>query len=221
MILAPLRPDIAEVIGADSTLKNIVINVSDDQQIPLIRRQIQSMLEVIIYNLRSPRTAAAPLTYNFAKEFPIHNPFLIRYYHVYRSSVYNLLRTFDRRNGIRLWCSVRRSGKTTACFDLGATTGGSVIISQTCDSTHQQSESYYFYDQVTAELEKGRQLQQNFFLKLIEMCAGSRISPAGRCVFVLDEYETLFGRLDTAVSENKALRYTVVQPLLNQMVGFT
>jgi hypothetical protein len=40
-------------------------------------------------------------------------------------------------------------------------------------------------------------------------------------VFVIDEYETLFGRLRSALRANPDLRYTVVQPLLNQMVAFT
>ena len=40
-------------------------------------------------------------------------------------------------------------------------------------------------------------------------------------VFVLDEYETLFGRLKGAVAREPDLRYSVAQPLLNQMVAFT
>ena len=38
---------------------------------------------------------------------------------------------------------------------------------------------------------------------------------------MLDEYETLFGRLNSAVMREPDLRYTVAQPLLNQMVTFT
>jgi hypothetical protein len=42
-----------------------------------------------------------------------------------------------------------------------------------------------------------------------------------RVVLVLDEYETLFGDLTTSMNRDIGLRYTVVQPLLNQLVAFT
>jgi hypothetical protein len=145
---------------------------------------------------------------------------LTRYFHVYRASVRELLRTFERRNGVRLWCSVRRSGKTTACVDLGSTTEGTVVVSQTCETTGQIPEGSVFYDSVCEALSKGRQLEPSYLTEIV-----ARLSPTdsdgGRVVFVLDEYETLFGRLKSAVAREPDLRYSVAQPLLNQMVAFT
>ena len=51
--------------------------------------------------------------------------------------------------------------------------------------------------------------------------ASDQSSGHDRFVFILDEYETLFGRLRSAVAREPDLRYTVAQPLLNQMVAFT
>jgi hypothetical protein len=43
-------------------------------------------------NVEQPRVGLPPLQYNFAQQFPLHNRFLTRYVHVYRSSVRDLLR---------------------------------------------------------------------------------------------------------------------------------
>jgi hypothetical protein len=120
-----------------------------------------------------------------------------------------------------LWCSVRRSGKTTASLDLGTTTGDSTIVNQTCETTGQIADASLFYDSVCDALGSGRQLASTYFAEVVERAIGERASSGGRAVFVLDEYETLFGRLKSAVAREPELRYTVAQPLLNQMVAFT
>lgn len=222
LVLAPVRSDLQDHVASNERLSRVVVATADvSTQVPVVAKRIQDVLEYSIYGRRSPRAAAAPLTYNFAREFPLHNAFLTRYFHVHRSSIRNLLRTFERRNGARLWCSVRRSGKTTACFDLGTTTGASVIVSQTCDSTEQILDANLFYDAVSAALDHGRAVPRTFFSDVVEQCSSGRTRSTERYVFVIDEYETLFGRLRTAVHRDPELRYTVVQPLLNQMVAFT
>ena len=123
---------------------------------------------------------------------------------------------------MRLWCSVRRSGKTTACLDLGSTTGRSLIVSQTCETTGQIPGGSLFYDSVSDALAEGRQLRSSYFADIVRRAAADeRALTEERVVFVLDEYETLFGRLKSAVARGPDLRYTVAQPLLNQMVAFT
>jgi hypothetical protein len=222
VVVAPLRPDLRAFVEQNERLKSFVVAGADDESgINVVRQRVVSNLEFAIYRRRSPRMGAQPLQYNFAREFPLHNPFLTRYFHVYRSSVRELLRTFERRNGVRLWCSIRRSGKTTACLDLGTTTGDSVIVSQTCETTGQIPEGSLFYDSVCDALTNGKQIGSTYFADLVGKAAGERASTEGRVVFVLDEYETLFGRLKSAVGREPDLRYTVAQPLLNQMVAFT
>jgi hypothetical protein len=223
VVVAPLRPDLQTLVGRNERLNRIVVPIADESApgVSSTRHRVISALEYTIYRRRSPRVAAQPLRYNFAREFPLHNPFLTRYFHVYRSSVRELLRTFERRNGVRLWCSVRRSGKTTGCLDLGSSTGQSVVVSQTCASTGQIPDGNIFYDDVCKALADGRQLALSFFRDVITRCAFDRGSDEDRFVFVLDEYETLFGRLRAALRREPELQYTVVQPLLDQLVAFT
>jgi len=219
LVIAPLRPDLHGVLAADTRLNEILVGAGDADGPHSVERRAVNVLEYAIYRRRSVRAGAQPLTYNFAREFPLHNPHLTRYFHVYRSSVRELLRTFERRNGVRLWCSVRRSGKTTACFDLSTTTGTAVIVSQTC-GTARLPDSNLFYEEVSDAIESGRPIPKSFLIDLVARCASGKTALSDRFVFILDEYETLFGRLKTSVRRTPDVRYTVVQPLLNQMVGF-
>jgi hypothetical protein len=221
-VVAPLRPDLRAILADDNRLGGMVVPVLEDvADSASTSARLERILEDAIYRRRSPRLTSQPIEYNFAREFPLTNPFLTRYYYVYRTSVRELLRTFERRNGVRLWCSVRRSGKTTAGLDLGTTTGQSNVISQTCDSTGQIADGSLLYDTICGALGEGMQLRSDFFAHIIRRCMPSGQAPEHRTVLVLDEYETLFGQLSTAVSHDLRLRYTVVQPLLNQMVAFT
>jgi hypothetical protein len=156
LIAAPLRADLYDWVKANEALRAFVVNTSLTGN-NTIERANQRAFEVLTYEIDRFSTNAnrtRPLRYNFARDFPLHNPVLNTYFHVQRTSVRNLLRNFERRNGVRLWCSVRRSGKTTATFDLGATTGSSVIITQTCDDTDQLSGAGIFYDRFTEAITK-------------------------------------------------------------------
>jgi hypothetical protein len=221
LLITPLRPDVASYVASSDRLRRLVVVAGDPSDSRMVTGRAVTALEAAIYERRSPRFGRQPLQYNFAQQFPLTNPFLTLYYRVVRSSVRDLLRTFEGRNGARLWCSVRRSGKTTACRDLSSTAGDSTIVTQTCDSTGQIPGENLFYDTVSRALADGSVVDERFFLDTVARCAPSAYSPGERLVFVLDEYETMFGRIRTALDVDPAVRYTVVQPLLNQMVTFT
>ena len=167
--------------------------------------------------MRSRLAQATP--YNIAREFPLREPAKAKFYHVQRTSVRGLLRTFDRQNGVRLWCSVRRSGKTTACFDLDFTAGDSAIVPQTC-GTDPTPHGRLFYDKVCEAMASKTPITNDFVVKIVQECAPVPVEDDQRIVFVVDEYETLFGYLHAAATDNSLLRYTIVQPLLNQLVEF-
>lgn len=119
-----------------------------------------------------------------------------------------------------MWCSVRRSGKTTAsASDLGSTSESSIVISETCDHTGRHSGTRYVYTQIQAALAEGDHIPNNFFRNALTQ-ALSGTTEIQRITFVLDEYETLFGNLRSSVARDSHIRYTVVQPLLDQMVEF-
>lgn len=221
LIAGPFRADISDWTGSHDALRSLVLNTVDPVLEEQLVRRAKEIVGYAIANAYGDGVVDAPLGHNFARDFPLHNPFLSRYFHVHRPSVRSLLRRFERRNGVRLWCSVRRSGKTTACFDLSTTTGTSTVVSQTCDRTGQHVDADAFYMLVLAAIEDGRQISDAFFRLAVERCSPARKPNDIRYVFVLDEYETLFERLRLAVHRNPELRYTVVQPLLNQMVEFT
>lgn len=217
-IIATLRPDTRATVASNELFNDLFVTVMEDTS--ATERRLLSVLETGIYRRHSPRMGGRPLEYNFAREFPLNNPFLTRYVFVVRTSVRDLLRTFERRNGVRLWCSVRRSGKTTAGLDLATTTGESTLVNQTCDSTGQSRNDSLLYDEICSALDSGRRLPTDFLQSVLERCAEGIPSEDQRTVLVLDEYETLFGQLRTAVAYDERLRYTVAQPLLNQMVAF-
>lgn len=223
LIAAPLRAGLYDWAKANEALRAIVVNTSLTGN-NTIERANQRAFEVLTYEIdrcSNNSNRARPLRYNFARDFPLHNPVLNTYFHVQRTSIRNLLRVFERRNGVRLWCSVRRSGKTTATFDLGATTGSSVVVTQTCDNTDQLLGAGVFYQNLTTAISEGRQLPASFFQDNVNQCLQGRGCVDNKVVFVLDEYETLFERMGAALRRDRELRYTVIQPLLNQMVAFS
>ena len=198
------------------TLAAIVVDTRDRGARTMAEQAVKALSRTI-YSLRSKRTGPA-ISHNIALEFPLTTPRLLPFYRVERTSVRNLLSAFDRTNGVRLWCSVRRSGKTTACFGLDFTAANSVIVSQTC-GTGPNPGDHLFYERVTAAIQSASSLAADFVESSVTDC--SPVAPEGRRkVLIIDEYETLFGILRAAAEQDDYVRYMVVQPLLNQFVEF-
>ncbi len=217
-VLVPLKPDLAHRVRSNRRLEKIVVEVGDSSPSSATDRATE-VLGRRIYELRSKIEGAKPITYNVAHEFPLHTPGKSPFYHVRRTSVRDVLARFDRTNGARLWCSVRRSGKTTACFDLDFTPGGSVIVPQTC-GTEQTANGRVLYDLVREAIESGTPLARTFVESVLRDCAPLSVDQADRTVLIIDEYETLFGYLASVTESEPAARYSVAQPLLNQLVEF-
>jgi hypothetical protein len=222
LIVAPVRPDLLGWAESHDLLRTTLATTGNDARRVgvTVTQRVNQLLRFALSHEAAGLAADAKLTYNFARDFPLQNPFLTKYFHVYRNSVRRLLQTFERRNGVRLWCSVRRSGKTTACFDLESTTGVSTVISQTCERTAQDQNADLFYQRFSEALNSGNTLSPTFVRDTIADCSQSGVSESQRFVFLLDEYETLFERMRLAAKRDKELRYTIVQPLLNQIVTF-
>lgn len=217
VVIAPLRADLRTELLNVERLSDIVVATGGlGEEAPT---RIVALLEDQVYETTST-SGNRPIDFNFATQFPLESGFLSRYSHVYRASVRRLMQSFERRNGVRLWCSVRRSGKTTACAsDLGSTSAQSVVVAQTCDYTGQIADGGVLYRKIQEALASGLTLPEDFVVAAIAECLVA--PPDARIVLVLDEYETLFGALRTSMMANPGLRYTVVQPLLNQLVSFT
>lgn len=160
------------------------------------------------------------LTYNWAKEFPLDTPVITEQYRVRRPTVRTLLGNVERRNGVHVWCSVRRSGKSTACFALESTTGASIILAQTTAQTSPYQGATQFFRALDRVLRSEEPLPDDFVNATVRECI-----PAGKArpkvVLILDEYETMFHRIRAAALRDTELRYTIAQPLLSQLVAFS
>lgn len=220
VVVAPLRPDLRALVATVDRLSDLVVPTGGYAHETKPDTHLLAVLEGLDED--RPTSPNRRISYNFAADFPLEDPSLIKYKHVYRVSVRRLMQSHERRNGARLWCSVRRSGKTTACSsDLGSATGQSVVIPQTCESTGQILDGGFFYQEVQKALVSGARLADDFVVRTVANCGPGDPDMDIRIVLVLDEYETLFGDLRASVHSRPELRYTVVQPLLNQLVAFS
>ena len=214
-VVAPLQADLRGLLASTERFMDLVIH-TDDSAPSRLREVLHDVIDQ-----ESSVSPDRPITFNFAKVFPLENPFLVKFRHVYRTSVRRLMSSYDRRNGVRLWCSVRRSGKTTACAcDLDATSGNTIVIPQSCSSTGVITDGDVFYKEVKQALESGQRLPEDFVRATVAKCAPDRTTRDYRVVFILDEYEILFGDMRTSLVGREQLRYRVVQPLLDQFVAF-
>lgn len=166
----------------------------------------------------------ALFSHNVASDFPLRDPIVRQFYLVQRHSVRQLLNTFGEGTGAHVWCSVRRSGKTTATIDLSGDTERSVVISQTMDHQPGRPDLNLFAARIIGVLDAGKPIDTGFFEKTVADCSLAT-SPArfrdARKVFIVDEYETLFGLLNAKAKQEEWVRYAVVLPLLSQMVAFS
>ena len=220
LVVAPLKPDVRKIASEQRGLGGIVVSAGDSRE--RTATEAFGVWDKAVTALRAVWSSSAPITFNFARDFPLHdqNRNRANTFHVARTSVRDLLRTFERRPGVRLWCSVRRSGKTTACLDLDSTGGDSTIVSQTC-GTAPSPENTRFFDRVREAVDSGRMISGCFVDNLVASCAPPSDDEDRRLVLVIDEYESLFGLLRTAVQREPGVRHTVVQPLLNQLMTFS
>ena len=227
LVIAPLKPDMRKLVDDHERLRAIVVSASPpradtDEATRKSRTSTAdrafTVLDGALHALRSKLEAKSPITYNFAREFPLRHQDRMSFFHVARTSVRDLLQTFERRNGVRLWCSIRRSGKTTACFDMETTTGDSIIVGQTCGAS-PNPDAAVFYDRVRNAVGSGRMVTNTFVKDIITESAPVDID-GRRTVLIIDEYETLFGLLKNAVEDSASIRYKVVQPILDQLVTF-
>jgi hypothetical protein len=224
VVVAPLQPDLAGWIRCDDVLASMVVRAD-------LQRESEEDERCVGHALDTLRSALGRLTKNdagsghfhtnYAKGFPLEDLTLLHYFRVNRGSVRQLLQTMERKNGIHLWCSVRRSGKTTACQSLDSSTSNAPVITQTCDNTSLDLNSDHFYRQVQKALAEGQPISRTFFRDLVHQCLDAPLAEDSRVIWVLDEYESLFGLMDSQAEERTILRYNVVQPLLNQMVAFS
>ncbi|WP_402720358.1 hypothetical protein [Janthinobacterium rivuli] len=214
-------------VADDSVISEKVLDASD---IDISSEQVYDFSEMVLAKLEEQGLADAAveitssLKRNYAKDFPLEDPEFRRLFLVERYSVKRLLEEMDDRTGVHLWCSVRRSGKTTAAGDLSEMTNRSILVFQTMDHQPNHPEQNIFERKVREALDNRKAIAGDFFQRVVDECILSNVSVESgekKIVFILDEYETLFGLISAYTSEDTGLRYLVAQPLLSQMVAFS
>ena len=163
------------------------------------------------------------LNRNYAREFPLEDPDFRRQFFVQRYSVTRLLEDIKSGTGIHLWCSVRRSGKTTAANSLSDLSAQLVVVTQTMDHQPHQIEQNIFSRKIEDAFLSQKGIRPDFFQSIVNECvlATTPVNAKDKKVFfIVDEYETLFGLIDAYVDRDPGLRFTVALPLLSQMVAF-
>lgn len=212
-------------IAADSQSSNL-LNASEVEP---TSEQVYNFAEIIDSELHSQITSDAAshdpgtLSRNYAREFPLEDPDFRKQFFVQRYSVTRLLEDLERGTGVHLWCSVRRSGKTTAASSLADLSGQLAVVVQTMDHQPHHIEQNIFARKVEHALSSQKAITPNFFQLIVDECilAATAVDAKDKkVVFIVDEYETLFGLIDACVDSNAGLRFTVALPLLSQMVAF-
>ena len=203
-----------------------VINTGEHAAEP---HQIHQLSELIFDRLEAQEIrddlygAPSVMTHNFASDFPLDDPDFRRQFLVQRHSVKLLLQQFEGTTGIHLWCSVRRSGKTTAAQELADSSSGSVVVTQTMDRVPRYALQNIFATRVREAFKAAAELPDDFFAGVVRECALAATAVDygnGRVVFIIDEYESLFELIDAYSRGDRALKVMVALPLLSQMVDF-
>ncbi len=209
------REGISAVVNAEG-------HTAEPQQIHHLSELIFACLEA--QEIRDDAYGApSVMTHNFASDFPLDDPDFRRQFLVQRHSVKLLLQEFDGSTGIHLWCSVRRSGKTTAAQELADSSGGSVVVTQTMDRVPRSPLQNIFATRVREAFKAATDLPDDFFASVVRECAlAATANDPGesRIVFIIDEYESLFESIDAYSRRDRALKVMVALPLLSQMVDF-
>ncbi len=215
LILAPLTDELDRWISSHATLRRIVVDTAKGDA----PERLRDALSFAVASLGSTAREQLPVTYNYAKRFPLDRPDIGVDFRVPRRSVQALLEQHQHQTGVRLWCSVRRSGKTTACLDLQTVRGSAAVITETCERIGVANLTDSFYQAVLEALRENIQLKSTFVADAIRRSADYDVG-SSKIVFVLDEYESLFRQLELAARDDERRRYSVVQPVLNQLLEF-
>jgi len=163
---------------------------------------------------------STPLRTNIAERFPLENPTLLTFFRVQRPSIRALETVLSTRTGVLLWCSVRRSGKTTGVSELANAIQEKSAVFQRCELTGVDKGSRMLFEGVCDALDQLQPLPRDFLRKLVAQAAPMGVAQARGSILILDEYDRLFGRLKAVGRRNEDARHLVIQPLLDQLVEY-
>jgi len=163
---------------------------------------------------------STPLRTNIAERFPLENPTLLTFFRVQRPSIRALETVLSTRTGVLLWCSVRRSGKTTGVSELANAIQEKSAVFQRCELTGIDKSSRMLFERVCDALDQLQPLPRDFLRKLVAQAAPMGVAQASGSILILDEYDRLFGRLKAVGRRNEDARHLIIQAFLDQLVEY-
>ncbi|HHT8833901.1 TPA: hypothetical protein ACT5B7_005566 [Burkholderia cenocepacia] len=179
-----------------------------------------SRLRLRFYETTVVVQPSVPLRTNIAERFPLENPTLLTFFRVDRPSVRALQTTLSTRTGVLLWCSVRRSGKTTGASELASGIAERNAVFQRCEMTGGDKTSRMLFEEVCDALDAMTPLPRDFLRRIVARAAPMGGEQNRGSILIVDEYDRLFGRLRVAGRRNEDARHLIIQPLLDQFVEF-
>ena len=163
---------------------------------------------------------STPLRTNIAERFPLEHPTLLTFFRVQRPSIRALETVLSTRTGVLLWCSIRRSGKTTGVSELANAIQEKSAVFQRCELTGVDKSSRMLFERVCDALDQLQPLPRDFLRKLVAQAAPMGVAQARGSILILDEYDRLFGRLKAVGRRNEDARHLIIQPFLDQLVEY-
>jgi len=212
----------------DNSGASKVIDSSDVQgQLPSFSALAETVSAVLA--ARSAPSIAMPLSgrlpRNYAKDFPLDDPlFREGQFEVERHSVNRIIQGLQRGTGAYVWCSVRRSGKTTSAEAISGPSGERMVVVQSMDHRPNSPELNLLSSRIRHALEAGSAISETFFAELVKDCVVATTqanAPRKNLVLIIDEYESLFDLIDTYTDRTPGLKVLVALPLISQMLGFS
>ena len=162
---------------------------------------------------------------NYASDFPLDDPlFREGQFEVERHSVNRIIQGLQRGIGAYVWCSVRRSGKTTSAEAVAGAAGDRMVVVQSMDHRPNSPEVNLLSSRVRMAFEAGNAIPETFFSELVKDCVVATTqanAPRRNLVLIIDEYESLFETIDTYTRRDSDLKALVSLPLISQMLGFS
>lgn len=199
-----------------------VVNGSVENAFDLSEEIASKLQEQLKINAELDKTGY--IYHNFARDFPLEDPEQRKFFYVERHSVKKLLEQFENNTGVHLWCSVRRSGKTTAATSISDVSSRSMVLFQTMDHVTELPHQNIFEKEIISALNEKKPISTTFFEDVVNKCLIAYMIEGQRnkkIIFVLDEYETFFGLLEAYAQTDAIIKFSIVLPLLSQMVGFS
>ncbi|HBQ3113325.1 hypothetical protein L1C56_25280 [Klebsiella pneumoniae] len=222
LIASPIVNEWIEKHAKSNFIDSSIVNGIVDNAIDLSEVIASTLQDQLKINAERDKTGF--IYHNYAKDFPLEDPEQRKFFYVDRHSVKNLLEQFENNTGIHLWCSVRRSGKTTAATSISDVSSRSMMLFQTMDHVTELPHQNIFEQEILLALSEKKPIPSDFFENTVNKCLLAYMIEGEKnkkIIFVLDEYETFFGLLEAYAQDDLIVKFSIALPLLSQMVRFS